>query len=304
MAAKRFIRPFAFAGKVGKDQDRADISDTGGDTSEVNYNTGYNARYALQYGVNPQALPVERQYFNGLMYDITSTLMDWQLFGFPEWFDYTGTTSPALSYSLGSMVRYRAHPEDPWLLFRSLKDNNVVSPSNDRLNWEIVPSVDQIFDSIALVNLYPDENNTPATGDFNNIPLPLNQNSGVVIRFPTSAKVRGWLNAPPTQLTARVGTLEQFRFSGGRMQRYSDVNGQVYARGYDDATSNWSPWVNLSQKGGATGAGDDKVFYLNDQAVTATYTIPSNQNAMTAGPITVNDGVTVTIPNGSTWTVV
>ena len=56
--------------------------------------------------------------------------------------------------------------------------------------------------------------------------------------------------------------------------------------------------------GGATGAGTDAVFFLNNQAVTASYSIPSTKNAMTAGPITVNAGVTVTIPSGSTWTVV
>jgi len=56
--------------------------------------------------------------------------------------------------------------------------------------------------------------------------------------------------------------------------------------------------------GGATGAGTDAVFFLNDQAVTASYSIPSTKNAMTAGPITVNSGVTVTIPSGSVWVVV
>lgn len=56
--------------------------------------------------------------------------------------------------------------------------------------------------------------------------------------------------------------------------------------------------------GGATGAGTDAIFWENDQVVTASYTITTNKNAMTAGPITVNSGVTVTIPSGSVWTVV
>jgi hypothetical protein len=43
---------------------------------------------------------------------------------------------------------------------------------------------------------------------------------------------------------------------------------------------------------------------LNDQSVTASYSIPSTKNAMTAGPITINAGVVVTVPTGSTWTVV
>lgn len=56
--------------------------------------------------------------------------------------------------------------------------------------------------------------------------------------------------------------------------------------------------------GGATGGGSDKVFFENDITVTANYTITTNKNAMTAGPVTVNNGVTVTVPNGSVWSVV
>jgi len=55
---------------------------------------------------------------------------------------------------------------------------------------------------------------------------------------------------------------------------------------------------------GATGGSTDQVFYENDQTVTTNYTISTNKNAMTAGPITVNAGVTVTIPSGSEWSIV
>lgn len=53
-----------------------------------------------------------------------------------------------------------------------------------------------------------------------------------------------------------------------------------------------------------TGGGSDKVFYMNDNQVTADYTIPAGKNAMSAGPITVNPGVTVTVPPGQSWTIV
>ena len=56
--------------------------------------------------------------------------------------------------------------------------------------------------------------------------------------------------------------------------------------------------------GGAVGAGTDKVFYENDIGVAQSYTITSCKNAMSAGPITLANGVVVTIPNGSTWSVV
>jgi hypothetical protein len=55
---------------------------------------------------------------------------------------------------------------------------------------------------------------------------------------------------------------------------------------------------------GATGGGTDKVFWENDQTVTTSYTITAGKNAGTFGPISVNSGVTVTVPSGSTWSIV
>ena len=55
---------------------------------------------------------------------------------------------------------------------------------------------------------------------------------------------------------------------------------------------------------GATGGGSDKVFWENAQAVTADYTITNNYNAGSFGPITINNGVTVTVGSGETWTIV
>tara|TARA_R100000773_G_scaffold43621_1_gene42477 strand:+ start:530 stop:2335 length:1806 start_codon:yes stop_codon:yes gene_type:complete len=60
----------------------------------------------------------------------------------------------------------------------------------------------------------------------------------------------------------------------------------------------------IAAGGGATGGGSDEVFYENDQAVTTNYTITNGKNAMSAGPITINSGVTVTVGSGETYTVV
>jgi hypothetical protein len=46
------------------------------------------------------------------------------------------------------------------------------------------------------------------------------------------------------------------------------------------------------------------IFYLNGQTVTSSYTIADNTNAMSAGPITVDTGVVVTIGNNSNWVIV
>jgi len=52
-----------------------------------------------------------------------------------------------------------------------------------------------------------------------------------------------------------------------------------------------------------TGGGTDAVFVETQTTVTANYTITTNRNAMSAGPVTINSGVVVTIPSGSVWTV-
>lgn len=62
--------------------------------------------------------------------------------------------------------------------------------------------------------------------------------------------------------------------------------------------------TNWKGLGGASGAGGDAVFYENDLTVDNDYTITTGKNAMSAGPVTVSTGVTVTVPTGSTWTVV
>ena len=68
--------------------------------------------------------------------------------------------------------------------------------------------------------------------------------------------------------------------------------------GYDG-----SAWGAIGGGGGATGAGGDAVFYENGQTVTTSYTLTAGSNAMSTGPITVNSGVTVTVPSGSRWVV-
>jgi molybdenum cofactor biosynthesis enzyme len=56
--------------------------------------------------------------------------------------------------------------------------------------------------------------------------------------------------------------------------------------------------------GGAAGAGSNQIFFQNDLTVTGSYTIPDGKNAGTFGPVTIDSGVTVTVPSGSVWSVV
>jgi len=63
-------------------------------------------------------------------------------------------------------------------------------------------------------------------------------------------------------------------------------------------------WVVSSSTNVPTGGGTNKAFYLNDITITDSYTVPVGSNAMTAGPVTIGTGVTVTVSPDSYWTVV
>jgi hypothetical protein len=79
--------------------------------------------------------------------------------------------------------------------------------------------------------------------------------------------------------------------------------GQVLAK--VDATDFNTEWVDVD-----IDALDDLVIAstfpikLNEQTIVANYSIPAGYNGLSAGPITIASGVIVTIPTGSSWSVV
>lgn len=92
-----------------------------------------------------------------------------------------------------------------------------------------------------------------------------------------------------------VGTTAQRPTAATGYIRYNTTTSQF--EGYGS-----SAWAAIG--GGATGGGADAVFFENDQTVTVDYTITTGKNAGTFGPISVASNVTVTVPSGSTWSIV
>ena len=62
--------------------------------------------------------------------------------------------------------------------------------------------------------------------------------------------------------------------------------------------------TNLPPSAPVGGASTNTVFFENDTAVAVNYQITSGKNAMSAGPIAINAGIAVTVPSGSSWTIV
>ena len=87
-----------------------------------------------------------------------------------------------------------------------------------------------------------------------------------------------------------VGTNGQRPTPATGMVRFSSTD--VQFEGYNGTT-----WTSI---GGAAAGG---AVYENKQSITANYTMSTNYNGESVGPIQIDSGVTVTIPSGSRWVV-
>jgi len=87
-----------------------------------------------------------------------------------------------------------------------------------------------------------------------------------------------------------VGTNGQRPSPTTGMVRFSSTD--VQFEGY-----NGTQWTSI---GGAAAGG---AVYENKQSITANYTMSTNYNGESVGPIQIDSGVTVTIPSGSRWVV-
>jgi len=141
---------------------------------------------------------------------------------------------------------------------------------------------------------------TPSTGAFTtltttgNVTLGDGSSDSITINAST-ATIPNNLNFSGTgSITVPNGTTGQRPGSpAAGMIRYNSTSGT-----FEGYTSSWG-----SIGGGATGGGGDQVFIENELTVTTDYTLSTNKNALSTGPITINSGVTVTIPSGQRWVI-
>ena len=115
--------------------------------------------------------------------------------------------------------------------------------------------------------------------------------SGIVTATTFSGSGESLTSIPAGQLTgtvadARISTLTASKLSGA-LPAISGAN-----------------LTNLPPSAPVGGASTNQVFFENDVAVAVNYQITSNKNAMSAGPIAINAGIAVTVPSGSSWTIV
>ena len=93
----------------------------------------------------------------------------------------------------------------------------------------------------------------------------------------------------------------------GTSNKLETANTGVVVTGVMTATSfsgDGSSLSNLPAGAPVGGASTNTVFFENDKAVAVNYQITSTKNAMSAGPISINAGIAVTVPSGCSWTIV
>jgi hypothetical protein len=119
-----------------------------------------------------------------------------------------------------------------------------------------------------------------------------------------STGATGATGAGATGATGVIGLDGATGLTGATGATGEGATGATGVLGLDGATGSTGATGPQGLAGGATGAGTDAIFWENGQSVNTSYSIPIGINAGSFGPITVQAGVTVTVPAGGVWVVV
>ena len=126
----------------------------------------------------------------------------------------------------------------------------------------------------------------------------LQNDTGELIYMSDTHRLRSHTTAENHIVSVDGGSVELYHNNNKKLETSSTgvtVTGAVAATSYTGDGSSLT---------GVASTVADGCIYENSQTISNNYTITTNKNAMSAGPITVASGATLTIPSGSTYTIV
>ena len=197
----------------------------------------------------------------------------------------------------------------------TLKTHNLQSPDASSVNIALAPNAGMV---VAGITTYSDDVNITTDGK------KLSIGAGADLQLHHTSNHSYIDDAGAGNLRLRSGTLEIqnlassktsaiFSSGGGQTLNFNNqtkfvtTNTGVVITGICTATSfsgDGSNLTNLPPSAPVGGSASNKVFFENDKVVSVNYQITSTKNAMTAGPVSINSGIGVTIPSGCAWTIV
>ena len=193
----------------------------------------------------------------------------------------------------------------------TLKTHNLQSPDASSVNIALTPNAGMVVTGVSTFsdNVRLLDNDRLQIGNSQDLEL-FHNGTNSHIRNNTGALVLNADNLLLQSLSENYlsavanGALKLFFNNAEKLET---TNTGIVITGICTATSfsgDGSNLTNLPPSAPVGGSASNKVFFENDKVVSVNYQITSTKNAMTAGPISINSGIGVTVPSGCSWTIV
>lgn len=126
--ARFFKFAFAVAGDI------TEIPNDSQPSGSVSYESGFTNNYQLPYGSNPSALAIPRSPVNGILFDITGAIKQYQTHGFPDFVTTSDNGGSPYSYDIFAIVRF--DPGSGSQLYMNTVQDNITTPTDP--SWTLL----------------------------------------------------------------------------------------------------------------------------------------------------------------------
>ena len=137
--------------------------------------------------------------------------------------------------------------------------------------------------------------------------------TGTALVFTSTVATGIQINVIYTGLTIAVGVPADNTITNAKLANNAVDSAELVAGSVDlvHLSATGTPSASLALKGdyswgtaGGPSLGTNAIIRTNGKTIAENITFAGTENGMTAGPITINSGYTVTVTSGSTWTIV